>query len=137
MNKEKLTDEIKDRDCCLDIITITNKIKSLITTKDGSDIGNINVDGQFLIDILNLINRLKEENETLRKAKVVTENVDYCAEDLSKALKDIAELKAENERLKIPENNIVLTREEYNELLARPINAMGELVISKIKNNKE
>ncbi len=39
---------------------------------------------------------------------------------------------------KLPENAVVLSREEYDELLARPLNAMGDLVISKIKNkNKE
>ncbi len=31
-------------------------------------------------------------------------------------------------------DKIVLTKEEYEELLARPLNTMGDLVISKIKN---
>lgn len=35
---------------------------------------------------------LEKENETLRKAKVIYETVDYCAEDLRKAEKRIAEL---------------------------------------------
>ena len=40
-----------------------------------------------------LIKELTEENDKLRKAKVVYETVDYCADDLAKALE-------ENERLK-------------------------------------
>ena len=46
-------------------------------------------------DILTLINELESENENLRNAKVVYENVDYCAEDLKKAEKRIAELEKE------------------------------------------
>ena len=37
----------------------------------------------------------------------------------------------------IPDGQMVLlTRKEYDELLARPLNVMGELAISKIKNKK-
>ena len=45
-----------------------------------------------LADILTLINELESENEKLRNAKVIYETVDYCAEDLKKAEKRIAEL---------------------------------------------
>ena len=48
-------------------------------------------------DILTLINELESENELLRNAKVVYENVDYCAEDLKKAQDRIAELEKEIE----------------------------------------
>lgn len=47
-------------------------------------------------DALTLINELESENELLRNAKVVYENVDYCAEDLKKAQDQIAELEKEN-----------------------------------------
>jgi hypothetical protein len=40
---------------------------------------------------------LEKENELLRNAKVVYENVDYCYEDLKKAEKRIAELEKEKE----------------------------------------
>lgn len=39
------------------------------------------------------------ENEALRKGRVITQTVDYCADDLAKALKTIDEQKAEIERL--------------------------------------
>ena len=42
---------------------------------------------------------LEKDNETLRNAKVVYENVDYCYEDLKKAEKKIAELEKEIEEL--------------------------------------
>ena len=38
---------------------------------------------------------------------------------------------------KIPEGSVVLSREEYERLLTRPLNAMGDLVIGKIKNKKK
>ena len=45
--------------------------------------------------------------------------------------------KYENGLLKeLSEDSVVLTREEYNELLARPLETMGDLVISKIKEEK-
>lgn len=44
-------------------------------------------------------NRLQAENEKLKKAKYIFANVDYCADDLDKVLKENAELKAEVERL--------------------------------------
>lgn len=47
-----------------------------------------------------LIRRLQSENEQLRNAKTIYESVDYCADDLAKALKTIDEQKAEIERLK-------------------------------------
>lgn len=40
-----------------------------------------------------------EENETLRNAKVIYETVDYCADDLKKAQDRIAELEDENKSL--------------------------------------
>ena len=54
-------------------------------------------ESQTLLDILTLINELESENELLRNAKVVYENVDYCYEDLKKAEKRIAELEKEIE----------------------------------------
>ena len=42
---------------------------------------------------------LEKDNELLRNAKVVYENVDYCYEDLKKAEKRIAELEKENAKL--------------------------------------
>ena len=38
---------------------------------------------------------------------------------------------------KIPKGCVVMKKERYNELTERPLKAMGELVISKMKNNKE
>ena len=52
---------------------------------------NITV-GEYLREM----QRLKKDNELLRNAKVVYENVDYCAEDLKKAKDRIAELEKEN-----------------------------------------
>ena len=46
-----------------------------------------------------LIRRLQSENEQLRNAKTIYESVDYCADDLAKALKTIDEQQAEIERL--------------------------------------
>lgn len=45
------------------------------------------------------IAELESENELLRNAKVVYEDVDYCYEDLKKAEKRIAELEKENAKL--------------------------------------
>lgn len=50
---------------------------------------------------LALIKELTEENEKLRKAKVVYETVDYCADDLAKALKENKRLTEENERINL------------------------------------
>lgn len=36
--------------------------------------------------------------------------------------------------VKVPKDSIVITKAKYEELLARPLNVMGDLVISKIKN---
>jgi rubrerythrin len=52
-----------------------------------------------MMEVFDYINELESENETLRNAKVVYENVDYCYEDLKKAEKKIAELEKENEIL--------------------------------------
>jgi hypothetical protein len=52
--------------------------------------------GKHAID---LIRRLQSENEQLRNAKTIYESVDYCADDLAKALKTISEQKAEIEKL--------------------------------------
>lgn len=43
---------------------------------------------------------LAEENEKLRNAKVIYETVDYCADDLAKALEENKRLTEENETLK-------------------------------------
>ena len=51
---------------------------------------------KMLCDTLDLIRRLQEENEQLRNAKVITETVDYCAEDLKKAQDEIERLTEEN-----------------------------------------
>lgn len=42
---------------------------------------------------------LTEENEKLKKAKYIYATVDYCADDLAKALEEIKELKEENKSL--------------------------------------
>ena len=63
---------------------------------------------------------LEKDNETLRNAKVVYENVDYCYEDLKKAEKRIAELEKENARL-LKEN------EGYHGSYRCAIDKIGEL----------
>lgn len=73
-------------------------------------------------DILTLISELESENETLRNAKVVYENVDYCAEDLKKAEKRIDELEKENAKwIKEVEDRKaeVLHLQEYGKKLIR------------------
>ena len=55
---------------------------------------------ELAIKSLELINRLQAENERLKKAKYIFANVDYCADDLDKALEENDRLKAENKSLK-------------------------------------
>lgn len=43
--------------------------------------------------------KLTEQNEKLKKAKYVFSTVDYCADDLATALKEIEKLEAETKRL--------------------------------------
>lgn len=71
-------------------------------------------------DILALINELESKNELLRNAKVVYETVDYCAEDLWKAEKQIKELEKENKEL-LKEN------EGYRGSYRCAIDKIGEL----------
>lgn len=52
-------------------------------------------------DVLGYINRLKTENEHLQKAKVVYATVDYCADDLAKALAENEQLKKDNADLSV------------------------------------
>lgn len=59
------------------------------------------------------IAELENENETLRNAKVVYENVDYCYEDLKKAEKRIAELEKENETKTDTIANLLKKQEFY------------------------
>ena len=58
-------------------------------------------------DIIALINsqeqrikELTEENEKLKKAKYIFSTVDYCSDDLAKALEENKRLTEENERLR-------------------------------------
>lgn len=58
-----------------------------------------NYDGSYvnfktLGNVFDLINRLQAENERLKKTKYIFANVDYCADDLDKALKENEELKS-------------------------------------------
>lgn len=48
---------------------------------------------------LSLIKQLTEENEKLKKAKYIFSTVDYCSDDLAKALEENKRLADENERL--------------------------------------
>ena len=47
-----------------------------------------------LSNVLDLINRLQAENERLKNTKYIFATVDYCADDLDKALKENEELKS-------------------------------------------
>ena len=47
------------------------------------------------------IKELAEENEKLKKAKYIFSTVDYCADDLAKALEENKKLTEENERLSL------------------------------------
>lgn len=84
MNSEKVK-EIKE---CLEVL---NEYGETYITKDKTQRKFVKY-----ADILTYINELESENEILRNAKVVYENVDYCFEDLKKAEKRIAELEKEN-----------------------------------------
>ena len=78
-----------------DALTLINKLESENDCKD------IEISRQeYQIEKLkDRIAELEKDNETLRNAKVVYENVDYCYEDLKKAKKRIAELETKNEVL--------------------------------------
>ena len=74
---------------------------------------------------LDLINDLESENETLRNAKVVYENVDYCYEDLKKAEKKIAELEKGNEALSFA------VKQGFNDCQAKTLKQFAERLKEK------
>ena len=79
-----------------DILTLINELES-----ENEKLKKIGLNDNITVgEYLREMERLKKDNELLRNAKVVYENVDYCAEDLKKAEKKIAELESENERLR-------------------------------------
>ena len=68
---------------------------------------------RFPQDALDLINRQKAEIERLQKAKYIYSTVDYCAEDLDKALKEIEVYKNNLEAMaKTMHNSAKFTRAE-------------------------
>lgn len=87
-NAEIEVDDYKDR-----IAELTKELEK-------EQINNLNCDTELQYKE-NRIALLEKDNELLRNAKVVYENVDYCYEDLKKAEKRIAELEKENAKLNI------------------------------------
>ena len=79
----------------------------------------------LLLDTINLINELESENERLRNAKVVYENVDYCYEDLKKAEKKIAELEKGNEALSFA------VKQGFNDCQAKTLKQFAERLKEK------
>jgi regulator of replication initiation timing len=66
-------------------------------------------------DALSLIKELTEENERLAKAKYIFATVDYCSDDLAKALEENKRLTEENERLR----ELGTTKEVEKEIVRR------------------
>ena len=92
---------------------------------------------KIMSNALDLINRLQAENEKLKKAKYIFSTVDYCADDLQKALE-------ENERLKKGwRADVILTAnakaEAYKEFAERlkenlmflPLSAVSERFVAE------
>ena len=76
------------------------------------------------------IESLQAENEELKKAKYIFSTVDYCADDLDKALEENTKLKAENERL----NTLIA---ETNEHRGAVIHAITHIDQNKAEAYKE
>ena len=98
-----LYDFEKNTDCkvfqCKDILIYINELESeneRLTKQyvDWKDLYGENT--KRVKKLKDRIALLEKDNELLRNAKVVYENVDYCYEDLKKAEKRIAELEKEN-----------------------------------------
>lgn len=70
---------------------------------------------------------LEKDNETLRNAKVVYENVDYCYEDLKKAEKKIAELEKGNEALSFA------VKQGFNDCQAKTLKQFAERLKEKLE----
>ncbi|MEE0968363.1 MAG: hypothetical protein U0M06_03200 [Clostridia bacterium] len=84
---DKLTDEEikKALECCADG-SGTGLIKATLDL-----INRLQIELQAM---RNAANGFKAENERLKKAKYIVSTVDYCADDLDKALKENEELKS-------------------------------------------
>ena len=93
---------------------------------------------EALMKTFDIINRQRAENERLRKAKYIFANVDYCADDLEKALKENEQLRAEIERLR-ENNNLLLVAGQkwqkcYDNAKAEAYKECIEKVKSELKN---
>ena len=71
----------------------------------------------------------KKKQEIEKIHNFILETYDYNSWDKARAFY--------NAGYRIDKDSVVLSREEYNELLARPLETMGDLVISKIKKESE
>ena len=106
---KKLTDSeiVKALECC----------PKNVKCEQCSLCGTSNCMNKLSVFALDLINRLQAENDKLKKAKYIFSTVDYCADDLDKALKENEQLKADCENYKqVAENQQKVTLDKGFEI---------------------
>jgi hypothetical protein len=92
----------------IETVSSGNKYSLVIQKENGQ------TPSEKLTELKDRIAELEKDNELLRNAKVVYENVDYCYEDLKKAEKRIAELEGEITKLDIINSKLEMDIELLN-----------------------
>ena len=139
MDEKKLTDEVVADNAITD-----EEIEKALQFKAEHDAKMAYIDGCAykiirVADVIDFIHRLQAENEKLRNAKTIYESVDYCADDLAKALKTIDEKQAEIERLTEEANQDTVTHIDIctENLSLRKQNAELQKQVDELKEELE